>query len=375
MCEAIRGQIYFLERNVHLSDTALMDLQGTSENKPRPDLREALPPGEVIFGSSPAMESLRIRVQKVCYTNVQVLLCGDPGTGKEVLARWIHAHSTHANGNFVSMNCAAIPSALLESELFGYEKGAFTGAGKAKPGKCLLADNGTLFLDEIADLEWSLQSKLLHFLQDGCISPIGGELEIKINARIICATSRDLEQQIAAGKFRSDLYYRINVVQLRLPRLRERKEDIPLLAEHLREHYAKKFGKNSEPLSVEMLKFLQEQSWPGNLRELANCIARHVLIGPDAAIMEDHLSRRSATSTWPAGRAGCLPLKRIAKEAIRELERNMILGALRENHWNRRETAKALKISYRALMYKIRAAGFSSGRNGSDGHSRSTTSE
>jgi two-component system response regulator AtoC len=322
-------------------------------------LREELPPDGVIFGCSAAMVGLHRRARKICDTGIQVLLYGDAGTGKEVLARWIHANSACAKGNFISINCAAIPSELLESELFGYEKGAFTGAGTAKPGKCELAHNGTLFLDEIADLSLSLQGKLLHFLQDGSFSRIGGEAEIKVNARIICATSKDLEQQIAAGGFRSDLYYRINVMQLRLPRLRERVEDIPILVEHFRERYAKKFGKESEPVGADMLKHMQAQEWPGNLRELANCIARHILIGPEAAIGEQRAVRHRTGRTANVGDGSGLPLKRIAREAIREMEHRVILAALQANRWNRRKTAAALKISYRTLIYKIRSAGLS----------------
>ena len=323
------------------------------------ELREVLPPDDVIFGNSAVMAGLRNRASRVCGTGVHLLLYGHAGTGKEVLARWIHAKSGYPTGHFVSINCAAIPSALLESELFGYEKGAFTGANTGKAGKCELAHNGTLFLDEIEDLDLGLQSKLLHFLQDGSFSHIGGDAEIRVNTQIICATSKDLEEEVAAGRFRSDLYHRINVMQLRLPRLRERKEDIPVLAEHFREQYAKKFGKESKPLGEDMLKRLQEKEWRGNLRELANCIARHVLIGPEAAMGEEQSPKHKDGRPSLAGQGSRVSLKHITREAIRELERSVILGALRANRWNRRKTASALKISYRTLIYKIHKAGFS----------------
>jgi two-component system, NtrC family, response regulator AtoC len=308
------------------------------------------------------MAEIRSRAEKVCNTNITMLLCGEGGTGKEALARWVHARSAYWQGQFVKVNCAAIPAHLLESELFGYEKGAFTGAITAKPGRVELAHNGTLFLDEIADLEMPLQSKILHFLQDGCFSRIGAQDEQAVNVRVICATNKDLEQEIANGNFRSDLYYRINVVRFRLPRLRDRKEDIPVLAEYFRTIHQQHFSIMSAPLTVEMIEYLQSSDWPGNVRELSNGIARHVLIGPDAAVNRVLPSDNSSLRSHIKSSVGEVPLKRIAKAAIQELERNVILNSLRDHQWNRRKTAAALKISYRALIYKIRDAGLSSRR-------------
>ena len=288
--------------------------------------------------------------------NVSILLTGGGGTGKEVLARWIHKHSPWGSGQFVKVNCAAIPGSLLESELFGYEKGAFTGAQASKPGRVELAHHGTLFLDEIAELTLGLQSKLLQFLQDGSFSRIGDESERTVESRLICATSKNLEEEIEAGRFRADLYYRINVVRLRLPRLRERGEDIPLLAEYLRAQFQEKFSKESEPLSAEMLRYLQKLDWPGNIRELANGIARHVLVGAEGIIAEDRAIKHANVPQSNAATAGIVPLKEVAKNAVRDRERNIILETLRANQWNRRKTAQALKISYRTLIYKIRAA-------------------
>jgi two-component system, NtrC family, response regulator AtoC len=316
-----------------------------------------LPPDEVLFGISPRMAEVRQRAEKISGANIPVLLCGEGGTGKESLARWIHAHSDYRNGQFVKVNCAAIPGALLESELFGYEKGSFTGAQAAKPGRIELAHAGTLFLDEISDLEIGLQSKLLHFLQDGCFSPIGGDIEKAIDTRLICATNKNLEEEIAAGRFRPDLFYRINVIWLRLPKLCERKEDIPYLAEYLRVQHQKQFAKESEPLTNDILRYLQNLNWPGNVRELSNGIARYVLIGPEAVVGPDLLQKRAATAPKVSTEAESLPLKQIAKESIREMERSVILEALQANQWNRRRTAESLKISYRALIYKIRDAG------------------
>jgi len=191
----------------------------------------ALPPDDVLFGCSAAMEEVRQKALKISRTNVPILLTGAGGTGKEVLARWIHAHSSQASGEFVKVNCAAIPGSLLESELFGHEKGAFTGATAAKPGRVEAAHQGTLFLDEIGDLDSGLQSKLLHFLQDGSFSRIGETTERRVDARLICATNKNLQMEIDGGKFRADLFYRINVLKITMPRLAERSADIPQLAE------------------------------------------------------------------------------------------------------------------------------------------------
>jgi two-component system response regulator AtoC len=318
---------------------------------------DQLPPDEVLFGRSPVMAEVRKRAEKVCNTNVPVLLHGEGGTGKEALARWMHKKSANCGGQFVKVNCAAIPSALLESELFGYEKGAFTGAHISKPGRVEAAHSGTLFLDEIADFDPGLQSKLLQFLQDGSCSRIGGTEEKLVETRLICATNKDLQQEIEAGTFRADLFYRINVVRMRLPRLRERSEDIPLLAEHFLVKFQREFAKPAEPLSSAMLQYLRNLDWPGNIRELSNGIARYVLVGAEANIGPELVARpRSAASRNFNGTVN-LPLKQLSKEAVREREKSYILEALRANQWNRRRTAEALKISYRTLIYKIRDAG------------------
>jgi len=304
------------------------------------------------------MAEVRQRAEKVCKTNVPVLLHGEGGTGKEALARWMHKKSANCGGQFVKVNCAAIPGALLESELFGYEKGAFMGAHISKPGRVEAAHNGTLFLDEIADLDPGLQSKLLQFLQDGRFSRIGGEEEKLVQTRLICATNTDLQKEIDGGMFRADLYYRISVVCMRLPRLCERSEDIPLLAEYFRTLFEEKYAKQSEPLSREMLRYLQNLNWQGNIRELSNGIARHVLIGAEAKILQQSAPRWPISEVTKVARDGSVPLKQIARDAVRERERNFILEALQANQWNRRKTAEALKISYRTLIYKIHDAGF-----------------
>ena len=318
---------------------------------------DSVPPDPVLFGRSAAMAEIRLRAEKICRTNVPILLCGEGGTGKEALARWIHANSEYACGEFVKVSCAAIPGTLLESELFGYEQGAFTGANVAKPGRVELAHRGTLFLDEIAELDPNLQSKLLQFLQDGTFSRIGDHSERRIDARLVCATNRDLDRETEAGRFRQDLFYRIHGFRLKLPTLRERREDIPALAEHFRVHFEKQFATKADKFPPEMLEYLKNLNWPGNLRELSNGVARYVLIGPEAAIHQEHASKKIRGMRLAEDNGTPVTLKRLAKDAIREMERSVILEALRANQWNRRKTAQALKISYRALIYKIHDAG------------------
>ena len=303
------------------------------------------------------MKAVRKRATKIAGTNIPILLRGPKGSGKEILARWIHHHSAVASGQFVKVNCAAIPGTLLESELFGFEKGAFTGAHATKPGRVELAHNGTLFLDGIADLDLGSQSKLLQFLQDGRFSRIGDEQERSVDTRLMCATDKNLEEEITQGKFRADLYYRINVVCLRLPALRDRREDIPVMAEYFLARCQQQFQAQAEPLTMETLHYMQCLDWPGNIRELSNGIARHVVIGPEASILDDFARPENPPATPSPAKNGIVPLKRLCKEAIRASEKNIILAALRANRWNRRKAAQELKISYRLLIYKIRDAG------------------
>ncbi len=316
-----------------------------------------LPPDEVIYGQSPAMEALRRKILRVADTDVPLLIQGENGTGKEVLARLIHARSVWSKKPFVKVNCAAIPGTLLESELFGYEMGAFTGATSAKPGRVELAHGGTLFLDEVGDLDLSVQAKLLQFLQDGKFYRIGGSEEQRVETRIICATNRELQAEIEGGKFRMDLYYRINVIHIKLPPLRDRVEDIPVLLKYFLLNFADRFEQPAPEISSGKVQILQRCSWPGNIRELENCMARCVVLGVDEALQaylgEQQPRRYSAyeEETTP------VPLKHIADKARRELERDVILKALEAHNWNRRKAAETLKISYRTLLYKVREAG------------------
>jgi two-component system, NtrC family, response regulator AtoC len=318
-----------------------------------------VPPERVVFGASEAMRPVQQRVEKVAGTNIPVLIQGDSGTGKEIVARLIHQLSPVGAGPFVKLNCAAIPGSLLESELFGYRRGAFTGAYNTKPGRVEMADGGTLFLDEIGELDSSLQAKLLQFLQDGQFTSIGDQEEKRVEARVICATNRRLENEIEAGRFRADLFYRINVISLYLPRLRDRREDIPGLVDYFLAHFNSRFQRNAPPPSREMMQSFQDSDWPGNIRELENRVARYVILGGEDNGALDSAPARPASRPIEFSENGTIPLKRIAKQAIRDMERDLILKVLQANHWNRRKTAQVLAISYRALIYKIREAGLS----------------
>ncbi|MGH9775397.1 MAG: sigma-54 interaction domain-containing protein [Candidatus Acidiferrales bacterium] len=322
-----------------------------------PNRKVEAPPEAVIFGCSPVMRAVHQKLEKVAKTTVPILIQGESGTGKEILARYTHATSTCGNGPFVKVNCAAIPGTLLESELFGFQKGAFTGAYASKPGRVEMAHRGTLFLDEIAELDPGLQAKLLQLLQDGQFCRIGDAENKHVEARIICATNRNLEKEIATGNFRQDLYYRINVICIQVPPLRDRREDIPVLVDYFLEYFKTKFQRQSLSLSQATLEALQNREWRGNVRELENAVARFAILGTEDSIFDEVVERQSRTFEYEKTEDGSIPLKRIAKEAIREMERDLILRILKANHWNRRKTAEVLKISYRALLYKIRQAG------------------
>ena len=316
-----------------------------------------LPPERIYFGPSVAMQAIRQKVDRAAVLNVPILILGESGTGKEVLARFIHERSPWRSGPFVKVNCPAIPGTLIESELFGYQKGAFTGANAAKPGRMEMAQGGTLFLDEIAELDASLQAKLLHVLQDGHFMRIGDHEEKCLDARVVCATNRNLAREIESGSFRSDLFYRINVIAMTLPSLRDRRDDVPYLAEYLREQFNRRFQREAPPLSPETLHLLQQRDWPGNIRELENCIARYVVLGSEETFFPDRVERPSAHVSYVSAPDGNIPLKHIAQQVTRNMERDVILKVLQANHWNRRKAAEVLKISYRALLYKVRQAG------------------
>jgi two-component system, NtrC family, response regulator AtoC len=317
-----------------------------------------LPPDQVIFGQSEVMRALRQRVEKVAGANIPVLIQGESGTGKELIARLIHHYSPWASGPLVKVNCPAIPGTLLESELFGYEKGAFTGASGSKPGRVEMAHRGTLFLDEISELEPGLQAKLLQLLQDGQFCRIGAQEDKKVEVRVVCATNRQLEHEIDNGSFRADLFYRINVVNLRLPRLRDRSQDIPQLVDYFIRHYNDKYNCSAPPPSAPTMSLLERYHWPGNIRELENLIKRYVILGSEETITAELLSQHEEhfDPEIPSAEAP-IALKKVTKQAVRELEKRIIFKVLQANNWNRKKAARSLNISYRALLYKIRDAG------------------
>jgi two-component system, NtrC family, response regulator AtoC len=324
-----------------------------------------LPPEAIIFGRSRQMHEVRQKVEKVACADIPVLIQGESGTGKEVVAKLIHSISTWAGGPFVKVNCPAIPGTLLESELFGYERGAFTGAYGSKPGRMELANQGTLFLDEISELELGLQAKLLQFLQDGRFCRIGAKEDTQVEARVVCATNRQLEKEVESGTFREDLFYRINVVKIQLPRLSQRREDIPALTQYFLEYYCQKFNRGMRHFSPQVAQVLENYDWPGNVRQLENMVKRYVVLGSEEAIINE-LSDTNRVLSNPQieiGAGGSISLKKVTKEAVQVLEREIILKALQAHHWNRKRAAKALNISYRALLYKIRQADLPSARS------------
>ena len=316
-----------------------------------------LPPGNVIFGISPVMGKIRQKLEKAAGANIAVLLQGQSGTGKEVFAKLIHSQSPWRNGPFVKVSCPAIPGTLIESELFGYEKGAFTGAYGTKAGRIELAHRGTLFLDEIGELDPSLQAKLLQLLQDGEFNRIGAAGDRRIDARFVCATNRSLEQEMKSGTFREDLFYRISVSTIQLPSLRDRKDDIPILVDYFLRTHSNRLGRSAPPLTEGLLRELMKYSWPGNIRELENLIKSYVVFGSEEDLRgalrnghEDFLHPEIPSN-------GVVSLKKVVRNATKQLERTFILKALETHRWNRRKAAKALSISYAGLLCKMREAG------------------
>jgi two-component system, NtrC family, response regulator AtoC len=323
---------------------------------PKPIIAE-LPPEVVIYGSSESMREVRLKMDRIADAVVPVLIRGESGTGKEIIAKLLHQRSSRRSGPFVKINCPAIPSTLVESELFGYEKGAFTGADVRKLGLVELANGGTLFLDEIAELDIGLQSKLLQLLQDGQFYAIGAKKEKQVEVRFICATNRILEREIQAGTFRQDLFYRIKVVSLTLPPLRNRRCDIPLLIEHFLHCYSQQFSRRLRPFSAKTMAALEDYSWPGNIRELENLVKSYVILGSEDAIRLELLQGENGGNSNGNGNGNgnasdAHPTS--LKAAVRDLENRLILCTLEQQQWNRRRAAKALKISYRSLLYRLK---------------------
>jgi two-component system response regulator AtoC len=341
----------------------------------------------MLFGQSERMAEVQDLIERVADTDVTVLIRGESGTGKELVARALYASSLRRDKPFVKVNCAALPTELLESELFGFERGAFTGAIQQKPGKFEFANHGTMFLDEIGEMSPALQAKLLQVLQDGEFSRLGGKHDVHVDVRMIAATNRDLERAAAEGHFREDLFFRLNVVSISLPPLRERREEIPLLCEHFLKKYSVQYNKAFSELSAETMRMFVEHDWPGNIRELENVIKRAVVLGTEAPIRKEisqsialaahrvavgsSQPARIAVAAAPApashmsptalaaaaAQSGNYSLKDISRTAAREAERELIFKMLQQTRWNRKATAEILGISYKALLYKIKENG------------------
>ena len=315
-----------------------------------------LPPMNVIFGESPIMALAREKLERVAETDVPVLVQGECGTGKEILAELLHAHSHRLKGAWVKVVCAAIPQSLIESELFGYEKGAFTGAYATKRGRAAQAHLGTLFLDEIGSLDLSSQAKLLQLLQDGIFTRVGGQVPRKIDSRLISTASGDLKQQTDNGEFRLDLFYRINAVTIELPPLRQRVVDLPILIDYFLDLYSRTFRRNPVPLSRDITRLMQRYEWPGNIRQLENMIRSFILIGNEDTLIADLIPSAPTSLTAEIDLTKPISLKEITKGATQDLEQQIILKVLQANGWNRRKTANWLDISYRSLLYKLQEA-------------------
>ena len=318
------------------------------------------------IAGAPSMREVERRARRVATSDATVLITGKSGTGKEVLARYIHRSGNRVGGPFVKVHCAALPDHLLESELFGYEKGAFTGADARKPGRFEIAEGGIILLDEISEMSLGLQAKLLQVLEAKRFHRLGGIQEITVDVQIIAATNRDLDEAVAAGRFRDDLYFRLKVVELRLPPLEERREDIPRLVDYFLCRISRQYSQPVPSLSPTTLDALQNASWKGNVRELENALRRLVILGEVGPLLED-LSRGNGRSTgWgdgplevPAldGVAQPQPsfdLKAAARNAAREAERDAILTALNRTQWNRTKAARLLGVSYKTLLTKMK---------------------
>ncbi len=324
---------------------------------------------EMALWRSPRMAEVQDIIERAAQADVTVLITGDTGTGKDLVARAIHHLSFRQHRPYIKVNCAAVPRDLLESELFGHERGAFTGAHQLKLGKFEAANHGTIFLDEIGDLHPALQGKLLHALQDGEFSRVGGKSAIKVDVRVLAATNQDLERAVAAGRFREDLYYRLNVIQIAVPPLRERREEIPLLAEYFIQRYSKAFRREGFAIPPLAMERLLHHSYPGNVRELENLVKRMIVLS------DPHLTRTFVTPSGaqdpkksPQGVAdlAAISLKDIARNASQAAEREAITMMLDRTGWNRTKAANLLGISYRALLYKIKQAGLKSHRRATD---------
>jgi DNA-binding NtrC family response regulator len=310
--------------------------------------------------ASRCMNEIRGQCAILARVDLPVLVLGESGTGKEIITQYIHEMSPRAHRTFLKVNCAAMPADLLESELFGYEQGAFTGAVRSKPGKFEICNMGTLLLDEIGEMPPQLQAKLLQVLQDGTFSRLGGRNSIKVDVRVIAATNIDMKAAIAARTFREDLYYRLNGISICIPPLRERKEEIPVMIRHFMSKLAGKYARQPLTMSEQLLQACMAHNWPGNLREMENFVKRYLVLGTEAPMLAELQNSRGIHSVAAQARLSVEAgggLKRVARNAMGEAETEAMAEALSRSNWNRKQAAAELGISYKALLYKIRQYG------------------
>lgn len=337
-----------------------------SENKALREYCEQLTEDLSFLAASPQMLKIRQQILQIAPVDVPVFVSGESGVGKEVVARMIHLRSTRRQQAFVKVNCAALPGELLESELFGYEQGAFTGAVRSKPGKFELANKGTIFLDEIAEMSPHLQAKLLHVLQDGQYSRLGARAVVNVDVRVVAATNMDVKEAMRTGRFREDLYYRLNVLSIHIPPLRERTAEIPLLFRHFLVKYSEKYQKAAPDPSKHLMEAALRYPWPGNLRELENFVKRYVILEDDEGSFRELLEMTGQQravpreETAPPKEQGLKALVRSLKD---EAEMEAIADALDKTNWCRKDAARMLGISYKALLYKMRQFNLDSGRS------------
>ena len=306
-----------------------------------------------MFSTNPKMLKVKEIAKQVADADVPVLILGESGVGKEVVARYIHNHSRRHDKPFVKVNCAALPNDLLESELFGHERGAFTGALTEKQGKFELAGKGCILLDEIGEMSPHLQAKLLHVFQDGEFSRLGGKRSIRVDCRILAATNRKIAEEVSRGEFREDLYYRINVIQLELPPLRERREDIPLLCNHFFQMYRNRLESSLDELPRELLEAFLRYDWPGNIRQLENAVKRFLIL-PDLNLALSELNGTGVVAQAEPPTPKVHLLKEVSAQAAEQAEKEMVLQMLQETNWNRKRAARQLGVCYKALLNKLK---------------------
>ncbi len=348
------GAYDFIEKPLSLEKTLLVverALEHTYLEREYQRLREQIEGGHEIVGDSVAIRELRRQIAIAAPTNGRVIIYGENGSGKELVARAIHSLSTRRNKPFVEVNCAAIPEDLIESELFGHEKGAFTGAIAQRRGKFEMADEGTIFLDEVGDMSLRTQAKVLRVLEEQTVERIGGKAPIRVDVRVIAASNKNLTELIAQGSFREDLFYRLNVIPIEVPPLRKRKEDIPVLVEHFVRTCSAEYGKRPKKVTGEAMAYFQIYDWPGNVRELKNMVERLVIMVPADTITPTDLLPPLVPAI-PVGEAGWEPNLRDAREAF---ERAFILSELRVNEWNVSKTADRLGIERSHLYRKLKS--------------------